>query len=95
MGYDVATADLNVLVDETNRALDAAKAYGRDKFRADAINWGDLCCVSAERYETQNKLTGLRVWIEEAAPDATRLQTHVREWLGKKGWGLVEVSTEW
>jgi hypothetical protein len=60
-----------------------------------AINWGDLGCVSAERYETDEDDFGYRVLIEEAAPDAYHLQKFIANYLDEHGFSYVEVMTEW
>ena len=94
---DVATADLSQLTQEVERALDWAKK-NMDGFTVGGINWADLHCVSAERYEDTSPAphnVGLRVWIEEASPSAESLCLHVRTWLMQRGWDQVEVVTEW
>lgn len=72
---------------------DAEMEIGR--FSGEAINWGDLGCTGAEYYINDYDSTGYRVIIEEAAPDACKLQAFVREYLAKNGFVDVDVVTEW
>lgn len=82
---------LTLLRESTDSALYRASLTGI----ADAVNWGDLSCVRAEHFESSEGHAGWRVWIEEAAPEATELQTFVRGDLALHGWPGVEVVTEW
>jgi hypothetical protein len=54
----------------------------------DAINWGDLHCVSAQML--------MCVDIEEVSPDAHNLKNYVRNELKKKHPDIVfKINTEW
>lgn len=64
-------------------------------FREDPINWGDLSCVSTEYYETCFGENGSRVFISEAAPEATTLKEFVFDKLRERDWIGIEVITEW
>ena len=64
-------------------------------FAGCAINWGDLSCVGAERYVTEQGTVGHRVWIEECDPAAYQLRDFVREWLTHRGFIDVDVMLEW
>lgn len=86
-------AELNALIEATERVLEHAQANKKDI--DGPINWGDLHCVSAERYYNHNDETGLRVFIEEAAPDNCELEEFVREGLAKLGYKNVIVMCEW
>lgn len=83
-------AALRVLTDE---ACEAAFNF-RDQIDG-AVNWADLSCVAAERYETDLGETGVRVYIEEADPGASALRAFVAQQLAVAGHPNVEVITEW
>ena len=70
-------------------------ALDHSKGIADAVNWGDLSCVSAERCESDEGDTRYLVIIEEAAPDASNLQNYIAVYLATHGFPGVEVMTEW
>lgn len=59
------------------------------------INWGDLGCTAAERYEDETGRVGFRVLVEEAAPEAYDLQGYIACRLAEMGYPDVEVLTEW
>ena len=59
------------------------------------INWGDLGCATAERYQDEAGRIGFRVLIEEAAPEAHELQEYIACGLAEMGCLDVEVLTEW
>jgi hypothetical protein len=64
----------------------------------DAVNWGDLGCIAAERVEVlADDVVNVewRVIIEEAAPDAYAFRALISEELAKRGFGRVVVVTEW
>ena len=60
-----------------------------------AINWHRLHCLRALEWTDDSGDHGLAVEIEEAALDATELQSYVRQALETRGWPHVEVRTEW
>lgn len=62
--------------------------------KADGINYGDLRCYSAERCEDEDGHWTLRVWIEEASPDASAFHEYVRSSLARQGYQVI-VHTEW
>jgi hypothetical protein len=76
-----------------NACLDAFT--GCPDCRTQAINWGDLQCVAAERYTTKDGTMGHRVWIEEADPSAYHLRDFVRGYLERAGFAGVDVMLEW
>lgn len=85
--------DLNVLKRSADKACEMAF---KDRHRiAGAINWGDLGCTLAERYQDHTGRIGFRVIIEEAAPDAHELQEYIAERLAEMGTPDVEIVTEW
>lgn len=59
------------------------------------VNWGCLVCFAAEEWRNEGNHTGIRVWLTEADPSSFDLQEYVREALRNKGFGPVEVRTEW
>lgn len=71
-------------------ALDAC-----DDCHGEAVNWGDLQCVGAERYTTDEGTIGHRVWIEECDPAAHHLREFVRGYLERAGFAGVDVMLEW
>lgn len=60
-----------------------------------AINWGDLGCVDARKWQDCWGNEGMTVYIEEASESATELHSFIREYLKDRGWSGVEVVTEW
>ena len=54
-----------------------------------------LVCFAAEEWRNEGNHTGIRVWLTEADPSSFDLQEYVREALRNKGFGPVEVRTEW
>ena len=86
--YDLAA--LRMCADE---ACDAA--FKDESCRHDAINWGDLACVTAEHYNNDGGDAGYRVWIEEADPGAINLRNFILDHLAKAGFVDVDVITEW
>lgn len=82
---------LTLLKIATDAAIDRAN---KDDIQ-DAVNWSDLGCRRAEHFEDDAGNAGWRVWIEEAAPEATELQNFVSGDLAEHGWPGVEVVTEW
>lgn len=86
----MSAENLDRLKEETNAIL--ADACGQVD---DAVNWGDLRCIDAQHVITADGEEYDRVIISEAAPDAVRLHGFVRRQLEERGFGGVEVSTEW
>ena len=56
----------------------------------EAINWGSLKCSEVIREEK-----GYVVVVEEAAPEARRLQEYIERWLRIWKWPVLKVKTEW
>lgn len=82
---------LNRLKNATEQALKAAEQSGL----SDAVNWADLRAAEASITFDDVGFASSRVVIEEAAPDAHKLQAFVRQYLTKKGYRNVEVITRW
>lgn len=98
--YEDVKVGLVALREEVDSLCDDAfaehHASGGDTFRGDAINWGDLGCVSAEFWVDDATHTGYRVYIEEAAPDGCPLLVGwIETKLGERGFTDIEVVTEW
>lgn len=79
------------LREDTEQALYAADKAGIDG----AINWADLACVSAGIALTEHDDVTLQVLIEEADPDSFELHQFVADYLRDRGYGDVEVLTQW
>lgn len=58
--------------------------------RKEAINWGDLGCVSVKQFTDGS----WDVIIEEAQPDSSVLCNYIQGWLSKWGWN-ARVRAEW
>jgi glutamyl-tRNA reductase len=89
--FDAVMQRAKELEDATEKALKAAK---RAKVEG-AINWGDLHCVEASINVAAHEGLCGRVLIEEAAPDNRDLREYVYQYLTRKGFRDVEVTTEW
>lgn len=76
-------------LDTTKILADASPSIGGP------VNWGCLVCFGAEQWRDECGHTGVRVWITEAGPSAGDLQDYVHEALRNRGWGPVEIRTEW
>ena len=61
----------------------------------DAVNWGDLSCVSVEVYLDDGGNLGWRVLIEEADPENGPFQIAVTQELEALGFQDVYVETAW
>lgn len=85
--------DLAKLRQATDKACNAA--FDEPERIDEPINWADLGCTSAERYETDDGDTGHRVYIEEAAPNCVNLIAYVQGKLTAAGFDYIEVITEW
>lgn len=77
-----------------SEATDALLAEARGVVD-DAVNWGDLRCIDAQHVITVDGEEYDRVIISEAAPDAVHLHQFIRNGLTDRGFGGVEISTEW
>lgn len=85
--------DLTILRRAADLACDMAI---KDPHRpAGAINWADLSCTRAERYQDDSGEIGYRVLIEEADPGAIELIEYISDKLTEMGCPDVEVVTEW
>lgn len=60
-----------------------------------AVNWMSLYCASVGLEVRENGNWVYRILIEEAAPDAFRLQSYIIDELCGIGWGNFELNTEW
>lgn len=58
------------------------------------INWGDLSCFHAA-WCVNGDREYWQVMISEAAPDCPKLHAFIAEELERRGFGVVEVITEW
>lgn len=85
--------NLKELRDAANKACDMA--FDEKERPGKAINWADLGCVSAERYETDQGDTGYRVYIEEVSPDEHKLPWYIAGKLEEMGYKDIEVITAW
>lgn len=61
----------------------------------EAVNWSDLRCVRVIIGVDQDDKQVTLIEIEEAAPDAWRLQQYVANALANLGYDDIEVNTEW
>jgi hypothetical protein len=90
----------NVLLVDLEKAAEAAcqAAYRKRKTIDGPINWGDLHCVSVERYTELYRGVpdaGYRVYVEEAAPESYELARFIGDHLAKHGFPNIDVRTEW
>jgi len=85
--------DLRLLKDAADEACIAAAAAVKQPL--EAINWGDLHCISAKRTEDEDGNIEHEVLIEEASPLSYELQEFIRNFLREKGFKGVDVITEW
>lgn len=69
--------------------------FDHERFKSEAINWGDLDCTEAQIVASENGDVFYRVLVEEADPGAHELQKFIAEGLAKAGYGDVEVCMEW
>lgn len=90
-------AGLAALVAATNDVLLVAIAEKdeNESLAGDAVNWADLSCISAEGYVSDDGTPGLRVFVSEAAPDASCLRQYIADKLADLGYPDVDVVTEW
>ncbi len=84
---------LQALLDATNQAIETARTQVRDF--DEAINWGDLRCVTAEYSVDQDGCGTFKTMIEEAAPDCPVFHDFIQERLMAAGFPDVLVTTEW
>jgi hypothetical protein len=85
--------DIAVLKQAADKACEMA--YEDRRLIAGPVNWGDLGCTMAERYEYHTGRIGYRVLIEEAAPEAQGLQEYIAWKLDEMGCPGIVVLTEW
>lgn len=75
-------------------ADDATDAAMRDPDSKNwCVNWGDIACVSAQKFNDDGGHEGYRVVLEEAS--CYHLSQFVKEYLEQRGFVGVEVITEW
>lgn len=85
--------DLTMLRRAADQACEMARTEPHRP--AGAINWADLSCTRAERYQDDSGEIGYRVLIEEADPGAIKLIKCISDNLAEMGCPGVEVVTEW
>lgn len=90
----MSQAKLIELRRDTNLAIDAIRSSHRMKVVNWPVNWADLRCIDARRWEDADGDTGHTVTISEADPCASEFAQAVAQALGTK-WGNVDVMTEW
>lgn len=83
-------ASLSRLREATNTALQQAHGHVDG-----AINWGDLRCLEARHFVTDDGDTGYQVFIEEADPAANDLHRFISKKLAEAGFAEIEVVTAW
>lgn len=66
----------------------------KDNF-PEAINWGDLKCADVEYVESLYNKSFYRASIEEASPDCPKFIQFIRSGMRSRGFGEVEIVTEW
>lgn len=89
----LVTEHLRQVMKCADAACDAA--FHVPDCRAEPINWGDFACVSADLFVTDEGEHGIRVWIEEAAPNCFNTRQFVKYFLERHGFRGVEVVTAW
>ena len=94
-GAGVTRAQLSALFGATNEVLAGLRIGKRPELMESAVNWSRVSCYAAEFWTSDLGHRGLRVWIQEASPDAIELVRAVAEELTKRGYPRVEVVTEW
>lgn len=87
--------DMIELYNDTNTVIDEIKNNNKEGLEGEPINWGDLGCINAERYEDMAGNKGFRVYVSEASEDAHKLKSLVCDMLGEYGYTNIEVITEW
>lgn len=85
--------DLDALRAAANEACVAA--IGKCAEIKGAVNWGDLGCHEASRYETDRGETGYFVTISEASYNASDLMFFISRELKNSGFANIEVRLEW
>lgn len=85
--------DLTMLRRAADQACEMARTEPHRP--AGAINWADMSCTRAERYQDDSGEIGYRVLIEEADPGAIKLIKCISDNLAEMGCPGVEVVTEW
>lgn len=61
----------------------------------EAINWADLKCTDVESVMSLHNDSFYRAVIEEASPDCPKFIQFIRGQLKERGFGEVEIVTEW
>lgn len=84
--------DLIELHAATNRAIALAH---NDKSIGGPVNWGDLKCIDARKWQNNYGETGYSVLIDEASPEADQFCTFIHKKLAEFGFQGIEVNTEW
>lgn len=73
----------------------ALRAARRSKKEMGAVNWGDLHVHDTGIKISQISDIGFYMLIEEASPDAYGLCLYLNDYLRKRGFENVQVTTEW
>jgi hypothetical protein len=71
------------------------KAVSQREAIGGAVNWADLHCYEARRYETDAGEIGYAVVIEEASPNSNGLSQFISDELHGKGFENVKVCLDW
>lgn len=96
-GMAAMSVDLNALYRAANKAVTLAcqQRMVDDALSQATVNWARIGCYQAERFEAHDGETGVRVYIEDAAPEDRVLKEFIQDQLARDGFGRVEVVTEW
>ena len=70
-------------------------AYQNKELIDGCINWADLHCLTAKKYEDDDGVTGYEVIIEEADPSQSDLHIFIDGFLRKRGYEGIETIFEW
>lgn len=85
--------NLKALREAADKACE--EAFTKRKEFHEAINWGDLGCISARYIVDDEGNEFYQVIIDEAAPECSKFHGFICEWLCIAGFPDVEVLTEW
>ena len=65
-----------------------------DKLPKNAVNYGDVRCISVEYYIDDEGDSGIRATFSEADPSASKFKKYIYDGFVSRGYN-VEVATEW
>lgn len=91
MTLDELKAKATSIRDEIDNILGEMKP---EDFRGEAVNWGDLSCVTVGIALTDDPVSW-EATVEEAAPGCMGFSSHIQEELSRRGHPDVWVRTEW